>query len=146
LNGRLLAGSKRLSFQGCRKGKCVKKTDDDRHLRILIVEDSDFLAVDLELTLSELGHVTWVAPNVRLALAHIANHELDVSILDLSLDTGESALVVADALTKSAIPFVFLTARSRRSLPQRFGDVQLLSKPYELDKLLAALRNAVGWA
>jgi CheY-like chemotaxis protein len=124
----------------------VEKTDDERPLRILIVEDSDFLAVDLELTLSELGHVTWVASNVRLALAHIADHELDVSILDVSLDGGESALVVADALTRSGTPFVFLTARSRRSLPQRFSGIQLLSKPYDLEQLLSALKNAVGAA
>jgi len=121
----------------------VAKTDDQRRLRLLIVEDNDFLAVDLELTLSELGHVTWVASNVRLALAHIADHELDASILDVSLNGGESAFVVADALVRNGIPFVFLTARSRRSVPPRFDGVQLLSKPYDLGKLLAALTRVV---
>jgi DNA-binding response OmpR family regulator len=121
----------------------VGRTNDDQNLRILIVEDNDFLAVDLDLTLSELGHVTWVASNVRLAAEHIADHELDVSILDVSLDDGESAFTIAEELTKGGIPFIFLTGRSRRSLPSKFSGAPLLSKPYDLKQLVAVLKSLV---
>lgn len=107
--------------------------------RILIVEDNDFLAVDLELTLSGHGYASLVAPNVRMALFHIAEHELDGALLDVSLFGGESVFDVADALAAAQIPFLFLTGRSRRYLPERFRSVPLLTKPYDLLRLLAVM-------
>jgi hypothetical protein len=59
----------------------------------------------------------------------------------VSLFGGESVFSVADALTDAQIPFVFLTGRSRHHLPERFHSVPLLSKPYKLPELLAALER-----
>ena len=122
----------------------MEKRHDQPRRRILIVEDNDFLAVDLELTLGSHGYATRVAPNVGMALKDVAELELDAALLDVSLFEGEPVFAVADALAIARIPFVFLTGRSRRYLPERFRSVPLLSKPYQLLELLAALETAVG--
>lgn len=115
-------------------------TESERNVRILIVEDNDFLAVDLEMTLTELGHVTWVAATVAAALNHIAEHALDAAVLDVSLGGGEPVFGVAEALAKAGVSFIFLTGRSKHYFPERFRKVPVLSKPYDLQQLLAALR------
>jgi CheY-like chemotaxis protein len=120
----------------------VRNVQDIR--RILIVEDNDFLAVDLELTLSRCGYSPLIVSAVPSALEQIAGQPLDAAILDVSLLPGEWAYGVADALHGAHIPFVFLTGRPRSYLPKRFQEVPLLSKPYKLAELLAALDKIIA--
>jgi DNA-binding response OmpR family regulator len=115
----------------------------DKTARILIVEDDEFLAVDLELTLANCGYAPTVAPTVSAALLQIEGREVDAAVLDVSLFGGESAYQVADVLLAEGIPFIFLTGRARHHLPARFQSATLLSKPYKLAELLAALREAL---
>ncbi|MBV8186227.1 MAG: response regulator [Alphaproteobacteria bacterium] len=120
----------------------VHSGDSSPQLKLLIVEDNDFLAVDLELTLSECNYVPVIASSVPAALARIAGEQVDAAILDVSLRGGESAYAVADVLLERRIPFVFLTGRTRHYLPPRFQSIALLSKPYKLSELLASLDRA----
>lgn len=110
--------------------------------RILIVEDNEFLAVDLDMTLTSCGYAPSVSPTVAAALMQIEQREVDVAVLDVSLFDGESVYRVADALVAADIPFVFLTGRARQHLPARFKSARLLSKPYRLAELLAFLEDA----
>jgi DNA-binding response OmpR family regulator len=108
----------------------------------LIVEDNEFLAVDLEMTLSSCGYEPLVVATVQAALQEIGQLKVDVAVLDVSLLGGESVYQVADALTAANVPFVFLTGRNKRHLPPRLRTAKLLSKPYKLAELLAALQEA----
>jgi len=117
-------------------------TADDKPARILIVEDNDFLAVDLEMTLASCGYAPTVTSTVPMALLQIGRGEVDAAILDVSLLGGESVFRVADALAAANIPFVFLTGRTRQHLPPRLKTARLLSKPYKLAELLIALQEA----
>jgi DNA-binding response OmpR family regulator len=117
-------------------------TSDHRPARILIVEDNEFLAVDLEMTLSSRGYAPTVAATVDAALLQVGRGEIDAAVLDVSLLGGEPVYRVADALTTAKIPFVFLTGRTKHHLPPRLRAARLLSKPYKLAELLAVLEEA----
>jgi DNA-binding response OmpR family regulator len=112
--------------------------------RILIVEDNEFLAVDLDMTLASCGYAPSVAPTVSAALMQIERREVDAAVLDVSLFGGEPVYPVADALMAADIPFVFLTGRARHHLPIRFKSARLLSKPYKLAELQASLEDALA--
>jgi DNA-binding response OmpR family regulator len=116
----------------------------DKSARILIVEDNDFLAVDLDLTLANCGYVPSVAPTVSAALLQVERGEVDAAVLDVSLLAGESVFQVADALIAADIPFVFLTGRGKHHLPARLQSAKLLTKPYKLPELLASLDEALA--
>jgi len=115
---------------------------DKKPARVLIVEDNEFLAVDLEMTLSSCGYEPTVVGTVSAALQKIGRREVDVAVLDVSLLGGESVYRVADALTGVNVPFVFLTGRNRHHLPPRLRTAKLLSKPYKLAELLGVLQEA----
>lgn len=115
----------------------------DKSARILIVEDNEFLAVDLDLTLAKCGYVPSVAPTVSAALIQIERREVDAAILDVSLFAGESVYEVADALVAADVPFVFLTGRTKNHLPVRLRFARLLTKPYKLPELLESLEEAL---
>ena len=116
----------------------------DKSARILIVEDNEFLAVDLDLTLAKCGYVPSVAPTVSAALKQIEHRDVDAAVLDVSLFAGESVYQVADALVAADIPFVFLTGRAKHHLPARLQFARLLTKPYKLPELLASLDEAMA--
>jgi DNA-binding response OmpR family regulator len=116
----------------------------DKSARILIVEDNEFLAVDLDLTLANCGYTPSVAPTVSAALRQVEQREVDAAVLDVSLFAGESVLQVADALVAADIPFVFLTGRAKHHLPARLRSAKLLTKPYKLPELLASLEEALS--
>jgi DNA-binding response OmpR family regulator len=87
--------------------------------------------------------VTSVA-NVVDAMAALHNEApFPVAVLDIALGSDDSMAVPA-ALRARGIPFIFLTgmggddARARR-----YSEAPVVDKPYQLDKLLAALRRAL---
>lgn len=113
--------------------------------RILIVEDSALIALDLQMTVEDEGW-TAVGPVARLnrALEQARKGEIDGAILDINLD-GEESFPVADILRERGIPFVFSTGYDRASmLPERFRDIPVLQKPFARDALRRTLMAAFG--
>jgi CheY-like chemotaxis protein len=93
-------------------------TTDDSHpsrvegLRVLVVEDSYFVAVAIGKQLRQLGcRVVGPAPTVAAALELVAQQPVDVALLDINLGS-ETAEPVADALASRGTPFVFVTGYS----------------------------------
>ena len=112
--------------------------------RILVVEDDEFLIMDLELTLSEEGYEVVCATTIGEALERIREHPFDCALLDVNLHGGHRAFSIADALIGASVPFAFLTGRSRSYLPERFRQKRIVPKPYQLDELLDALAEFFG--
>ena len=110
-------------------------------MRILVVEDEPLLAMLLEESLAELGHeVIGCAATVDQAMITLDGIEIDFALLDFTLADDATSIPVAVRLRDGGIPFVYLTGH--RSLPQG-GEVPvapLLTKPFTLDQLDAALR------
>ena len=114
--------------------------------RILVVEDSALIAIEIEEAVRELGYEV-LGPVARLSSAmEIAESQpVDGALLDINLD-GVQVFPLADLLRERGVPFLFATGYDRRTvLPPRFGSVPTLAKPFspsELARLLTATLKA----
>lgn len=115
--------------------------------RILIVEDSALVAMDVEAVVADLG---WdvVGPASRLKQANelAESEELEGAILDVDLD-GSPVFPVAETLRRRDIPFIFATGYDAASvLPPKFRNVQTIQKPFDTVTLVNALKGLVAAA
>ncbi len=113
--------------------------------RVLIVEDNIIIGIDIEGLLERLGvSETVIAPNVKAALAELDKAAFDYALLDINLGT-ETVFPVADMLTRSQIPFTFVSGYGEvRDMPDRYAEIRVLTKPYEEADLEDALMSAVS--
>ncbi|HEX7447510.1 MAG TPA: response regulator transcription factor [Pirellulales bacterium] len=120
---------------------------DQKH--ILIVEDEAHLAHGIKFNLDDEGYLTSIAPDGPTALRLIDELPgIQLVILDLMLP-GMSGYAVCESLRQSGnhVPVLMLSARTLAEDRIRGYDVgadQYLQKPFELDELLAMVRNLLG--
>jgi len=77
------------------------------------------------------------AGSVKTALQIAENTPLDGALLDGNL-RGQPVDEVAAALTRRNVPFLFVSGYGRESLPRGFGNVAVLSKPFDSRQLVEA--------
>lgn len=120
--------------------------DDQPQGRILLVENHAILALDLQRTLRNAGYRV-VGPATKLCeiQSFLDRGSIDCAVLDVEVDL-RTPLPVADLLTFADIPFVFLAAGGRSSLPQRHAHRPLVRKPFVADELLLTIRQAIDCA
>ena len=108
-------------------------------MRVLILEDDPFIAMDLQGILEGDGHdVVGAVPSVDAARAHLSDG-LDSALLDVDVADGKS-FAIAQELQERCIPFCFVSASLHSDIPQLLQDVQFIAKPYDE----AAIRRSVG--
>src|SRR5215468_8333977 len=108
-----------------------------RGMRVLLVEDSEYLGELLHDILQDAG-VSVVGPARTAAEALDLLHEsIDVACLDIQLGL-ETSFDVADRLEASGIPFLFVTVCNRTILPHRHRHRHLLDKMDLPDALVPA--------
>lgn len=117
--------------------------------RILVVDDDADMVMLLEIALRNAGYEVDTAADGEQALAAVAARAPDLVLLDVTLPVLDGWQVLRrlkeDPRT-GAIPVVMLTARtSERDLirGQLEGAVRYIHKPFELDRLLAAVAEAL---
>ncbi len=108
-------------------------------LRILLVEDDAVISALLAELLAECGHhVCGTAATETEAVAAAARHAPDLMIVDAHLQSGSGVSAMETILRHSAMPHIFMTGGSRRSIPA--GTV-VLHKPFGKAALTAALES-----
>jgi two-component system OmpR family response regulator len=117
---------------------------------ILIVEDDAHMAFGIKFNLEGEGYQVSVAADGPTALAAFRRKPqgVDLVILDLMLP-GMSGYTVCEALRRDGndVPVLMLSARTLsqdRIEGYDVGANQYLQKPFELDELLAMVRNLLG--
>jgi DNA-binding response OmpR family regulator len=97
---------------------------------ILVVEDDVVLSTDLANFLAAAGCKA-VLPTTSVAstLSTIVHYVVDVAILDVNVQ-NEWVFPVAHALQAARIPFLFLTAYSKDSIPADLRDRPFIQKPH----------------
>ena len=118
---------------------------DAKH--ILVVEDEQHLAIGIKYNFEAEGYRVTLAGDGPTALRLIEEEQekIDLVILDLMLP-GMSGYVVCETLREKGIdvPVLILSARTLTEDRIRGMDVgadQYLEKPFDLDELLAVVRN-----
>jgi CheY-like chemotaxis protein len=113
-------------------------------VRVLLVEDEAIIAMTAEDMLEELG-CTAAATASSLAEALAFAQEparFDVALLDINLN-GQQSLPVAALLRAAGTPFVFTTGYGAAGSGADYADVPLITKPYQIGDLEAAIRQAL---
>lgn len=113
-------------------------------MNILLVEDDALIASGLQTALSRALHqVTWVADGLQ-ARERLRAETFDLVILDLGLP-GLDGLEVLEGLRASGVAVSVLILSARDGAHDRIQGLDLgaddyLTKPFELDELLARVR------
>jgi len=123
-------------------------TEDKKH--ILVVEDEHHLAVGIKYNLEAEGYQVTVAEDGRLALQVVSEQPMafDMMILDVMLP-GMNGYDLCEKLRSDgiAMPILILSARTLTEDKTRgfaAGANQYLVKPFELDELIARVKNLLA--
>lgn len=113
-------------------------------LKVLIVEDSLLLALELEAGLEDAGVVVvGCAAELSEALSMV-EMDFDVAVLDADLN-GQSVAPVAEILRTMGRPFVFATGYADKAAPMGF-DAPIVRKPYNVHQIARAVAGVTGRA
>lgn len=107
-------------------------------MRVLILEDDPFIALDLQTIVEMDGHeVIGVFDNLAEAREHLTDG-FDFALLDIDVADGKSFAIAAE-LKSRQIPFVFVSASRPAELPSELRGVSFVPKPYRETAILDAL-------
>jgi DNA-binding NtrC family response regulator len=110
---------------------------------VLYVEDDRRIADVVEATLRDEGFAVTVAASAVEAFAHLATHAVDVILFDLRM-RGMDGREFYELIRERGVsaPAVLVSAWSDiEAIAQALG-VPFLRKPFELDELIAIVREA----
>jgi two-component system, response regulator PdtaR len=115
-------------------------------IRVLVVEDEPLIALDIAMTLEELGYeVSGFAHNASEAVALIATLTPDLITLDVNLGRGSEGLTIATQLrTEGRLPILFVTGQAEREIADFARDLGMAAvalKPISSATLERALSS-----
>ena len=123
---------------GCRSRVWTGK---DRGVRILILEDDPFIALDLQAILEGRGHeIVDVCCSLDEARRHL-DKAFDYALLDIDVVGGKS-FGIAAALLDRRVPFAFVSASRPKDVPPLLGAARFISKPFEERAILHSVEQA----
>jgi DNA-binding response OmpR family regulator len=106
-------------------------------VRILILEDDPFIALDLQSIVEGERHLASVCSTVAEA-RRLAAGDLDFALLDVDVTDGKS-YGVACALAERGVPFAFVSGSKPGELPPALRDARFIAKPFLEETIVAAL-------
>ncbi len=110
--------------------------------RILLVEDSFFILMELESALLDAGaESVCVCRTVREAMSTLETQRVSAAILDIQLDR-ESSAEVARTLARQGVPFLFYTGQLEIApVHTEWPDCRVISKPASREAIVAAVAD-----
>lgn len=115
---------------------------------ILIVDDERSFRELYKVTLDESGFRTLMAPNAEEALAILEHNEVALVVSDVRMPGASGLELLKVAREKhDGLPFLLVTAYADvrdAVLALKLGAVDYLSKPVDLDELVAAVKDNLG--
>ncbi|KAB0267649.1 response regulator [Microvirga brassicacearum] len=107
-------------------------------MRVLILEDDPFIAMDLQYILEGDGHqVVGAVTSAGDARAHLSE-DLDYALLDVDVADGKS-FAIAEELRDRRIPFAFVSASPPSDIPEPLRAMDFIPKPYEEATILRSV-------
>lgn len=112
--------------------------------RILVVEDEPLIAVDIEMTLADLGwEVVGPAGTLEQARKLVDSGTFSLALMDINLRDAQS-FGIAEELKRRGIATVFLSGDIGTSKPEALQDTPVLYKPIDYAKLIETLEGELA--
>jgi DNA-binding NtrC family response regulator len=109
--------------------------------RILLVEDSFFILMELEAALLDAGAEAVCCRTVGEALSTLDAQPVSAAVLDVQLDR-ETSESVADLLARKGIPFLFYTGQLETApVHDDWPNCKVISKPAPRETIVAAVAD-----
>jgi CheY-like chemotaxis protein len=110
-------------------------------LRVLILEDDPFIALDLQAIVESEGHeVVGLFESIAEAQEHLKDN-FDYALLDIDVVGGKSFGIAAELLERQ-IPFAFVSASRPTEVPQDLRQASFIPKPFEETVILKSIAQA----
>lgn len=134
--------------KGARGRSKADQTSSLFGVRVLVVEDESLVAMDLVVTLEELGaDVCGTAASSDEAVRRARTLRPELAVVDIRLRDGETGVDAARVMAEElGMAIVFATAHTNSRLALRMADVPgagRLTKPYDSAELLDAVRHVL---
>ena len=112
--------------------------------RVLIVEDERDIRESLCDLLADEGFVVVAVATLAAAAMRLAEQPFDCVVLDLQLPDGDADVLLGQLFERQDCPSVVLASAAERAaaLAAKF-EIAMLRKPFDVERLLAAVRVAV---
>lgn len=118
---------------------------DERDIRILVVEDDPSIRNLLVINLEQEGYTIASTESGKEAVTLLGERRFDLVVLDVMLPDMDGFAVCRSVRIKGVeVPILFLTARNAavdRIEGLRLGGDDYLTKPFELEELLLRIAN-----
>lgn len=114
--------------------------------RVLIIEDEQIIAMDLESIVRDLGHdVVGFAVTRDEAVALAMDMQPSLILADIQLADDSSGIdAVADILAEFSVPIIFITAFPERLLTGELDEPTfLITKPFQVNAVKATVAQAL---
>ncbi|MBD8530759.1 MULTISPECIES: response regulator [unclassified Massilia] len=114
-------------------------------VRILVVEDDDFVRESMVESLEALGHTVAQAPHAEAALLELRRARPGLIITDYLMPGMTGAELVLRARAElPGVPMIIATGYAdMKAIEQVIGDDMLLRKPFQLNELAAIVERAL---
>ncbi|WP_230533451.1 response regulator [Microvirga roseola] len=110
-------------------------------MRILILEDDPFIALDLQMILEGEGHeIVGVFDSINETYEHLED-DFEYALLDIDVVGGKSFGIAAE-LAERNIPFAFVSASQPNDLPQSLRKALFIPKPFEETSIIRSVTRA----
>jgi two-component system KDP operon response regulator KdpE len=114
--------------------------------RILIAEDDKNIAAALEIRLKAAGYEVDVVPDGFRAYLRTIQYQPDLILMDICMPIGSGLEVAHEVERLVRIPIIFMTASKEENLREKakkLGAVGFFEKPFDMEKLLAAIARSL---
>jgi DNA-binding NtrC family response regulator len=113
---------------------------NDRHLRVLVVEDEPLIRWSIAETLGDRGHAVMEAANATAAVEVLKNEDdIDVVLLDYRVpDANDLGLLAEVRRLQPASAVLMMTADGSRDMSERalaLGAYRVVGKPFDMHTL-----------
>jgi CheY-like chemotaxis protein len=112
-------------------------------LLILIVEDEPWIALDLEILVTDIVTATVVVEPSIAATKKVLHEALDFAFLDVDVTNGKT-FEVAQILERKNVPFAFVSGSPQDELPSDLRSVPFIPKPFDPAQIEHVLQAVVG--